>query len=139
MGIRDWFKSAPKPAPVSAPSALYATPFDAIAALVREYRAGNQAGWLTFEGACERHSVVVQISGDVINFGTTEVALPSLLGASGLMHLAAGAGPGGHPKDRTLWSVPGASAEELAAIVHEAFVTILGLGEGYSLVGSRDE
>jgi hypothetical protein len=99
---------------------------------------GDDGGWLTFEAHADGKSAVVEVAGDHLNFCTERVDLPGVLRTLALDRLAAGASPG-PIDDTTIWSVPGASAEEFARVIDAAFAAVLGggLGEVYEVWGMR--
>jgi hypothetical protein len=138
MGFKDWFKkSASSGASAAGPSPEHATARDAIRALLDvDAAAGDDGMWLTFEAEGAGKKATLEVSGKSVNVLTTEVDLPALLDGLGLTTLAACVRAEG-TEDRTCWLVPDASAEELAAIVDEGFVSALGLGSGFGVRGER--
>jgi hypothetical protein len=142
MGWRDWFKPSGGGATesVRGPSGEYPTALAAVLALIEAHpaRGADDGSWLTFEGSGGGKKGVIEIAGEQLNFCTEEVELTPVLRSLGFEGLAARARAAGGA-DRTVWSLPGATAEELASVVDAVFVVVLGLGEGYHVSGERQQ
>lgn len=139
MSWRDWFKK--KRASAKAPSAEYATPLEAIRALLEIHaEAGEDGLWATFEARSPVGKAVIEVAGEQLNFCTSEVDLPAILQSLGCAALAAAAKAGGRKgNDRTLWTVPGATPEQLATVIDVTFAVVFGLGEAYEVEGERHD
>jgi hypothetical protein len=114
-----------------------------------ERAAPHEEEWLTFEakGRTGGREGTIELAWNkdaeggggfipMLNFCTEAVELPAVLRALGFERLLSGAEPAS-PGDTTVWILPGASAEELASVMDAVFVTVLGIGTGYSVRGRR--
>ncbi len=142
MGIRDWFGAKGKGGVrVTGASPEYPTTLAAITSLVDAHAAAGDDGmWLTLSGRGNGRSATIELAGEQLNFCTEEVDLPGLLRSIGCDDLAAAARAGGKKgNDRSLWTIAGASSEQLAMAIDVAFARSLGLGEAYTVEGGRHE
>lgn len=143
MGIFDWLGGPKERASVSAPSADHPTPISAIQALLEiDAAAGDDGLWITFNAsggsAAPGGAAVIEVSGHNLNFCTEEVDLPAVLRDLGCTELAAMVTAGGRKQtDTTMWTLPHAVPEELAAAVDAVFLKWL--GEGYRVEGERHD
>ena len=142
MGIRDWLGSrSNKRAVAAGPSDEHPTALSAIGALMRAHvEAGDDGMWTTLTGAGNGKKALIEVAGEDINFCTLEVDLPALLRQSDLAAMAEGAHAGGRKHDdKSLWTIPGATPEQLALIIDAAFAGPCGLGPAYSVEGERHD
>jgi hypothetical protein len=143
MGLFGLFKRKDRPdsrlRTVEAPSPRFPTALDAIVALVTDYRAHPKVAedaWLTFTGDAGGKQAIIELSDDAVNFCVEQVDLPALLHRHGLGALADIARQGATP-DTTLWPLPGATPDELAAVVDLAFREHFALEQGYRVRGEH--
>lgn len=129
------FKQDPMPE-AAAPSEAFPMPADAIAHLVAAHREIADS-WVTLEGETPAGTqATIQVAGDALNLLLEETDLASILEGLGLTALASIARKGGrHEDDPSLWQLPDASPEEIAAVADALFAEHFGLGAGYRMKG----
>lgn len=129
------FKREPMPE-ASAPSPEFSSPAEAIAFLVAAQR-GIDGSWATLEGESRAGTqAAIQVADETVNLLLEETDLAAVLEGLGLTALASIAAKGGRREDDpTLWRLPDATPEEIAAVVDALFAQHFGLGEGYRLRG----
>src|SRR5262245_24410481 len=112
-------RSPEGPDHVIAPSDLFSTQPDAIAALLPEVQRWQ---WATFEAPSAPDVVCVQVAGQEINTCTELVDLPGIACSIGMPHLSERIRLANeHRTDRSIHDVPNASTDEMAALVDGIF------------------
>lgn len=143
MGLKDFFKKMMEPGEgthpdVKSPSEDYPSPIDAISAILAGCDLDN--GWVSFVVKFGGAKHIVEVAGTTINSCAVEIDLPSLLREAGLNALAETAHAGGKKQDDlTLHELPGASAQELAEVVHVVFRYYHKLPDNYDVHGSYNQ
>lgn len=132
--FRESFRPRTYP-PVRSPTATYPTPVELFEHVISEMlQHWHVDGWAHFQ-VDEPEEIVVQVAPpDAVNTCDQAVDLTHVLHAVGLVALAEVAAPV-NADDRTLWSLPHASAAELAQVVHAVFAQHHDLGGSYAVKG----
>lgn len=123
------------PSSVRAPSPEFPKQADAMAHVIRQIRS---EGWATFEASDGKRDIIVQVTPDSVNTCREEVDIPGIARKIGLSALAQAIEDEGIT-DRTAHRLPGASAEEIAEIVHGVFLHHYGLPQDYGVDCSLDD
>lgn len=125
---------------VRAPSAAYATPRAAMAAILQDYMGlpdAGERGWLTF-AANQAEEPVIQYAEPCVNLALTPMDLPTLLrdeGEDGIARDVRAARAGVHgAAEGTLWEIDDPTPDKIARIVDVAFSSGHDLGPGYQLL-----